>query len=422
MKIAYLVHYYPKVSHSFVRREIAALEEMGFDVMRFSIRSCLAELVDPADLAEFERTKVILDTPKIILLFNLLWVALSQPINFIKALILTFKIGWNSDRGLLRNLMYLAEACLLLKWTKNLGVEHLHAHFGINPAAVAMLHKVLGGTDYSFTVRGPKEFDSATGLALGEKIKRAKFVAAISSFGRSQLYRWCDRSDWSKIHVIRCGLDRSFLNTAWQPIPQKPQLVCVGRLCDQKGQLLLIEAANLLAKEGLDFKLILVGDGSLREEIATRIASLGIQDKIEITGWASNVEVQKHLLNSRAMVLTSFAEGLPVVIMEALALGRPVISTYVAGIPELVESGVCGWLVSAGAIETLTNAMRTALQLPTSELEQMGKVGMQRVAQYHDINKEALKLANLFNYNNPIINLPVLNSPKRSQITEKVTG
>jgi len=408
MKIAYLVHYYPKVSHSFVRREIAALEEMGMEVERFSIRSCIPELVDRADLAELAKTNVILDTSKIILLRNLLQIALAQPMPFIKALWLTCKIGWGSDRGLLRNLMYLLEACSLVKWFKNANISHLHAHFGINPAAVAMLCHALGGPTYSFTVHGPKEFDSATGLALGEKIKRAKFVAAISSFGKSQLYRWCDRSDWSKIQVVRCGLDQMFLNTPYQPIPQHPQLVCVGRLCEQKGQLLLVEAAAKLAQEGLDFKLVLVGDGSLRDEIESAIARLKIEDKIEITGWASNEEVQQHILASRAMVLPSFAEGLPVVIMEALALGRPVISTYVAGIPELVEPEVCGWLVSAGSIEALADKMRTALQLPVEELEQMGKVGMARVAKNHDVRQEALKLATLINYGNLPVDVPVL--------------
>ena len=415
MKIAYLIHYYPKVSHSFVRREILALEEMGFEVMRFSIRSCASELVDSEDLAEFEKTKIILDTPKIVLLFNMLWLACLQPIQFLKAFWLTCKIGWGSDRGLLRNLMYLVEACSLYKWLKDANISHLHAHFGINPAAVAMLYRTLGGVSYSFTVHGPKEFDSATGLALGEKIKRAKFVIAISSFGRSQLYRWCDRSDWSKIHVVHCGLDRMFLNTPYQPISSTPQLVCVGRLCEQKGQLLLVEAAGKLAQSGLDFKLVLVGDGPLRDEIERAIARLKIGDKIEITGWASNAEVQKQILASRAMVLPSFAEGLPVVIMEALALGRPVLSTYVAGIPELVEPETCGWLVSAGSIEALSDQMRRVLELPIEELEQMGKIGMTRVAQYHDIKQEALKLATLINYGNPTISLPVLTTPNSSQ-------
>ena len=108
------------------------------------------------------------------------------------------------------------------------------------------------------------------------------------------------------------------------------------------------------------------------------------------------------------MVLPSFAEGLPVVIMEALALGRPVISTYVAGIPELVEPGVCGWLVSAGSVEALSNKMRTALELPVNELAQMGKVGMQRVAQHHDVKQEARKLAELLNYGNSTISVPVI--------------
>ena len=417
MKIAYLVHYYPKVSHSFIRREIAALEDLGIDVARFSIRSCASELVDPEDIAELAKTKVILDTPKLKLLMSLLQVSIFSPKNFWSALLLTLNIGWGSDRGLLRNLMYLAEACLLLKWCQDADISHLHAHFGINPAAVAMLCRVLGGPTYSFTVHGPKEFDSATGLALAEKITRAKFVAAISSFGKSQLYRWCARSDWSKIQTIHCGLDEMFLNAPYQPIPDRPQLVCVGRLCEQKGQLLLVEAAGQLAAEGLDFKLVLVGDGPLREEIEALIARLGIADKIEITGWASNSEVQNYILASRAMVLPSFAEGLPVVIMEALALGRPVISTYVAGIPELVEPGACGWLVTAGSVEALKSKMRIALQLPVAELEHMGKVGIQRVAANHDAKQEATKLAGLFGYDNPIVSIPVMVNLSPSTLT-----
>ena len=422
MKIAYLVHFYPKVSHSFVRREIAALEAMGIEVQRFSVRSCARELVDTADIAELKKTKTILDTSKAKLLWNLLTIAVSRPVRFAKAMKLTCKTGWGSDRGLLRNLMYLIEACSLVKWFQNTGISHLHAHFGINPAAVAMLCHALGGPDYSFTVHGPKEFDSATGLALSEKIKRAKFVAAISSFGKSQLYRWCDRSDWSKIHVVRCGLDAMFLNSDYQPIPQQPQLVCIGRLCEQKGQLLLIEAAAVLAQEGLDFKLLLVGDGPLRAEIEQAIARLKIEDKIEITGWATNTEVHQHLLASRAMVLPSFAEGLPVVIMEALALGRPVISTYIAGIPELVESEKCGWLVSAGSVSALTEKMRTALQLPVEELERMGKVGIARVKKQHDVDCEASKLAALFNYGNATIDVTVLTAEDSDRIPLSIEG
>jgi glycosyltransferase involved in cell wall biosynthesis len=167
-------------------------------------------------------------------------------------------------------------------------------------------------------------------------------------------------------------------------------------LSEQKGHLLLIEAASRLAALGLPFKLVFVGDGPLRPQIEALIAQYGLIDHIEITGWASSNDVQQQILASRAMVLPSFAEGLPVVIMEALALSRPVISTYVAGIPELVEPETCGWLVPPGSVEALTGAMRTALQLPVEKLDQMGRAGAERVAFQHDAKQEATRLAALF--------------------------
>lgn len=399
MKIAYLVNQYPKVSHSFIRREIVGVEASGIQVARFSIRSCESELVDEVDKLELEKTRFVLEIGKIGLLFALLRVAITQPICFLNALWLMLQVGWYSERGVLRHLAYLAEACVLLGWFSELGIAHVHAHFGTNSTTVAMLCRALGGPPYSFTVHGPEEFDKAKAIALEEKIKRSAFVVAISSFGKSQLYRWCEHEQWSKIHVVHCGVDELFLTQAHIAVPNQPHLVCVGRLCEQKGHLLLIEAAGQLVAEDLPFMLVLVGDGPLRTEIETMITRLGLQDHVEITGWASNNDVQQHILNSRAMVLPSFAEGLPVVIMEALALSRPVISTYVAGIPELVEQGLSGWLVPPGAVEALATAMREALQTPVEKLEEMGRVGALSVAQRHDAAIEASKLATLFRSN-----------------------
>jgi glycosyltransferase involved in cell wall biosynthesis len=258
-----------------------------------------------------------------------------------------------------------------------------------------MLCRVLGGPPYSFTVHGPEEFDKVKAIALTEKIRHAQAVIAISDFGKSQLYRWCPVAEWPKIHVVHCGVDREFLDQPLTAIPETCQLVCVGRLCADKGQLLLVEAVKQLVAEGLEFKLVLVGDGELRKEIETLIARYNLQDSIQITGWASSTEVRKHILASRALVLPSFAEGLPVVLMEALALGRPVVSTYIAGIPELVQPGICGWLVPSGSIEALITALRAVLQQPVQTLEQMGKVGAERVVQQHDVMVEARKLSNV---------------------------
>ncbi len=396
MTVAYLVNQYPKVSHSFIRREIAGLEACGIKVARFAIRSCSSELVDGADKLELEKTRVVLDLGIGGLLFSLLRVAITRPVPFLKAFWLTLTIGLGSERGIVNHLAYLAEACILLGWFSQLEIAQVHAHFGTNSTTVAMLCYLLGGPPYSFTVHGPEEFDKTQLIALPEKIKRAAFVVAVSSFGKSQLYRWCEHEHWSKIHVVHCGVDEMFLTKPPTPITKQPQLVCVGRLSEQKGHLLLIEAARRLAVEGLQFKLVLAGDGDLRSQIETMITQFELQDCIEITGWVSNTEVQQQILASKALVLPSFAEGLPVVIMEALALGRPVISTYIAGIPELVEPGTCGWLVPSGSVEALTAVMRKVLQLPVEQLEQIGKAGAERVAQQHDVATEAGKLAALF--------------------------
>ncbi len=394
--IAYLINQYPKISHSFIRREIASLETQGIKIQRFTIRSCNIDLVDEADKLELGKTRVVLEIGIVRLLIALLQVAVTRPTNFQQALWLTFRLGWRSQRGVFYHLIYLAEACVLLRWLINTGVAHIHAHFGTNPTTVAMLCHVLGAPPYSFTIHGPEEFDAVNSLALVEKVKRAAFVVTVSSFGKSQLYRWCPPSLWSKIHVVHCGVDDGFLALSPIGIPKEPRLVCVARLCKAKGHLILLDAAGKLAAEGLQFKLVLVGDGPLRDEIENAIAQFGLQDFVEIIGWASNAEVRQHILAARAMVLPSFAEGLPVVLMEALALGRPVVSTYIAGIPELVESGVCGWLVPSGSVEALVVAMRKALQLPREKLEQMGIEGRKRIVQQHNAVIEAGHLATLF--------------------------
>lgn len=397
MPIAYLVNQYPKVSHSFIRREIQELETQGVSVARFSIRSKESELVDPSDQEELKKTRFVLTVGGVGLLKHLLRVALTRPNSFIKTLALTLKIGLNSDRGILRHLAYLAEACVLLHWFTESKITHVHAHFGTNSTTVAMLCQALGGPTYSFTVHGPEEFDKAYLIALDEKIKRASFVVAISSFGRSQLFRWCDRDYWPKIHLIHCGLDASYLQATLTPIPDVNRLVCVGRLGEQKGHLLLVLAVSQLVAEGEKFQLFLVGDGPLRTELENLITALNLQDHIIITGWANSTEVQQQIIAAKALVLPSFAEGLPVVIMEAMALGRPVISTYIAGIPELVQPGISGWLVPAGSLEDLVLAMRAALTTPVPRLAEMGQIAAKRVKENHDISIETGKLVQLFN-------------------------
>lgn len=397
MRVAYVVNRYPAVSHTFIRREIEGLEAEGHEVERVTVRRVPdAEVPDPVDQAEQRRTHVLLADGWRGVALASERVARRRPVAFAKALDVARRLGTRSIQGPWKTGAYLAEACRLAEICEDRRVDHVHAHFGTNPAAVAMLSHALGGPPFSFTVHGPEEFDRPELLHLREKIEAASFVVGVSSFGRSQLYRWTDVHQWSKVGVVRCGVDASFLATEPSPVPNAPRLVCVGRICEQKGQLLLVEAAAALARDGLQFELVLVGDGEMRADVERAAASLGITNRIRITGWASGDRVREELLAARAMVLPSFAEGLPVVLMEALALGRPVLTTYIAGIPELVTPGEHGWLFPAGSVTALADAMRSCLESSPTELTEMGRRGRARVAELHDSRRNAATLARLF--------------------------
>ena len=398
MQIAYLIPIYPLPSQTFIRREIAALEAQAITVHRFTLRRFTGELVDPADQAEQQRTCAILEAGILGLLKALILEALCRPRRWSTAVAASVRMGRRSERGLIRHLIYLVEACWFRRRLAECGARHVHAHYGSNSADIALLSQLLGGPTYSITIHGPDDFDAPRPLSLREKVHSATFVAAVSEFTRSQLYRWCALEDWPKIHVVRCGLDEMFLATSVLPLPERPRLVNVGRLCEQKGQLLLVQATAQLRDQGFQLELVIVGDGPLRTQIEELVDQLDLQEQVRITGAISNQGVRHELEATRALVLPSFAEGLPVVIMEALALGRPVISTYIAGIPELVEPGISGWLVPAGAIDALVAAMAEALTAEPAELEQMGRAGAARVAKQHDACTEAKKLADLFSF------------------------
>lgn len=392
-RIAYFINQYPKVSHSFIRREILALERLGFEVQRIALRGWSESVPDPVDIAEKSHTQYVLEGGVLPLFWATLSVMLRAPSKFLDGLVLAYKMSCHADRPIVYHLVYLAEACRILPWLHSFGARHVHAHFGTNSTEVVMLAQALGGPPYSFTVHGPEEFDKPQFIHLGEKIRRSKFVVAISSYGRSQLYRWVEHAQWQKVKVVHCGLEAAFHDVPLTDAPDLPRFVCVGRLCEQKGQLLLIDALAQLSGRGIRCKLVLAGDGEMRAEVEERIAHYGLQSQVRITGWISSEQVRQELLASRALVLPSFAEGLPVVIMEAMVLQRPVITTAVAGIPELVRNEECGWLVAAGSIVELSEAMENCLTTSASQLAAMGVSARARALQRHSIDTEASKLA-----------------------------
>lgn len=395
MKLAYLTGQYPKVSHTFIRREILGLTARGHDVVRLSVRPADSGIADPLDRDELARTHTFFAAPRSSWVGAFLEAALRSPRALASELLRIAAGPLRSGPGWIPRMAYLVEAAFFLRILRREGVQHVHAHFGRNAAAVAAIIHRLGGPGFSMTVHGPDEFDDPRGFELGARVAETRFTVAISSFTAAQLRRWADLRDWSKIHVVRCSVDADFFES---PIPIEAAcrtFVCVGRLCAQKGQLLLLEALAELVHAGVDCRLVLAGDGEMRAEVERRAAELGLGAHLEITGWIPEAEVRSRLRSARVMVLPSFAEGLPVVIMESLALGRPVISTFIAGIPELVDD-TDGWIVPAGDVQALAGAMRQALDASVAELTEKGRLGRAKVRRDHFVETEVARLETLF--------------------------
>ena len=395
LRIAYLTTEYPKVSHTFVRREITELERRGHEVVRLSIRPS-GKVVDPADKAEAERTSACLSHSRVRLLADAARWAVTRPSRFAGAARVALRLNRRSDRGLVRHAAYLVEAAFLAGRLRAAGVNHVHCHFGTNAAAVALLMKKLAGITYSLTIHGPGEFDAPIGLSLREKVSESEFTAAISHFGKAQLRRWVAPEHWDKIRVVRCTVNPDFLKPPAPIDPDSDRFVSVGRLTAQKEPLRLVEAFAGLVREGLPGRLVFAGDGELRGAVEAEVKRHGLGDRVRITGWLSERGVRDEIRAARALVLPSSAEGLPVVIMEALAMGRPVVSTFTAGIPELVRPGENGWLVPCGDAEALATALRGAVTAPVARLQEMGLAGRALVIRQHHPETEADKLEDLF--------------------------
>ncbi|UCH52334.1 MAG: glycosyltransferase [Pseudomonadota bacterium] len=389
--IAYLHNVYARAGDTFIRAEVRQLRGFGHTVLTFSVREPdPSELISVEICDEHARTDYILSHGFLCLLISAIRELLRAPRRTCAAIRVAARCGWPGIKGRLWPFAYFFEACYLSRQLREKRVDHLHDHNGEGCAFVAMLASMLSGVPYSLTIHGPGEFDRPTLLSLAEKVRRSQFTVAISDYGRSQILRWIAPEDWTKVHVVRCGVRFDNGNEAVGMASDR-RLVCVGRLSMVKGHLTLLEAIARLKAEAA-FEVVIVGDGPLRRTIEERTVALGIQDRVTLTGWMSAEGVHQEIARSCAMVLPSFAEGLPVVLMEAFAVGRPVIATAITGIPELVEPGLSGWLVPAGSIDALSAAIREVLSTAPERLASMGRAGNARVRERHDQCTEARKL------------------------------
>lgn len=398
-RLAYLTSAFARPSDTFVRSEVDRLRARGLEVQTFSIRR--PDVGGDADenvRQHQTETDYILEAGPWQLIFAAIACAVSHPIRFLQAKHLAWRTRAPGLKNWILQSIYLCEAAYLARRVRNAGLTHIHNHIGENSATVAMLAAHLAEVPYSLTIHGPGIFTRPHRWALGTKLDRAAFTACISSFCRSQCMLYAEPSTWPRLHVVRCAVGEPFLDKPQRATSKPPTIVCVGRLCVEKAQRLLVEAAGKLAAEGTEFRLILVGDGPEREAIETAIRQQQLQGIVEIAGWQSSTHIRSLLQQATVLALPSFAEGLPIVIMEALALQCPVISTNVAAIGELIEAGKCGWLLPPGDIDALVEALREAISMSADQLASLGARGRERVLALHHPDHQAEQLVDLLTH------------------------
>lgn len=392
MKLAYLMNSFPMTSTTFIRNEIDAHEAAGHEIARYAIRPWEQTLVDPVDIADQARTTYLITAGVGTLVGATLREMATNPRGVARAARSLFTLARKSGWKLVHHAAYFMEAVALKQKTTAAGITHIHAHFSTNSAAVALLAHRMGGPKYSFTVHGPDELLDTGANALSLKVEHADFVAAITGYCRDFILNATDPRHGPKVHIVRCGI--RLADFAEPPAPvsgANKTLVCVGRLCPQKAQTLLPEAILPLVGDHPDLRIILIGDGETRPQIEALVTKAGLQDHFVFAGWKSSKEVLSTIRETRALILPSLAEGLPIVIMEALASQRAVISTRITGIPELLDE-TCGWCVTPGQADPLTQALRECLESPPEALAEKGRAGRALIEAHHDQSVNAARL------------------------------
>lgn len=403
-KIAYLCSEYPAISHTFVLREVEALRRLGATIETFSIRRTPPErLLAAADRAAAATTTAILPPRWGRLLAAHFRAGVRAPGAYLSTLRLALGLRAPGLRARLWQLFYFVEAVSLWSECRRLGIRHVHAHLANASADLAMLTAHLGSAiepgapwSWSFTMHGPTEFFDLRHYRLAEKLRSAKFVVCISDFARSQLMTLADPAAWDRLHVIHVGIPvAEFTRSSPPPADAAPQILYIGRLVPEKGQSVLLEAVSKLARRGHTPRLTLAGDGAIRPRLERLAEELGIASQVTFLGAVGQDDLHELYSSASIFCLPSFAEGVPVVLMEAMAMGVPVVTTRIAGIPELVEDGRGGLLVAPGRADELADAIERLLADPALR-EQLGSHGKEQVRREFDADTAALQLYRLF--------------------------
>ena len=391
LRVAYLVSQYPATNHTFVLREIRKLRESGFEIHIASIRAAdrPPDNLTPEELEEFQQTYFVIPAGALVALRDHVTSFISNPVRYLRGLIYALNLS-GAATG---NFFYFVEAVMVGCWMKRNRLRHMHIHFS---STVGLIARRMFPIEMSITIHGPDEFNDPAGFHLADKVAASSFVCAISNFGRSQIMRFSNPAHWSKIEVSRLGVDPRVFEP--RPFREKIavfQIICVGRLAPAKAQYVLIDAVALLVQQGRALELRLVGDGPDRAVLQRHVAARRLGDQVKFEGSLNQDRVRALYRETDIFALASFAEGIPVVLMEAMAMEIPCVATWITGIPELIRHEVEGLLVAPSDAEGLAAAIARLMDDPALR-RRLGVAGRRRVLDEYDLERNVAKMAEIF--------------------------
>ncbi len=393
-RLLYLIGQFPAINHSYLLAEVRHLRAIGFDVRVASVSppDRPLEELSPIEREEAERCYYIKSVPRIKIVFLILKELLLHPLRWLRGLFFALSLADGSTKRVIYHVAYFSEAIVAGQFMREHGLGHLHASFS---ATVALLVSKIFPVTMSFGVYGFGELHDPSATHLTERIKAASFVRSISRHGLGQLMLSCDRSEWSKLIYVPLGIDVAEFSPPTTSRTEGPvRLLCVGRLAPEKGQLLLLEAVAALRSSGFPLELRLVGDGPDRILLEKRASELEIRSQVKFLGWVDQVQLMKLYSESDLFVLPSLAEGIPMVLMEAMAMEIPSVAPCITGIPELIEHGADGMLYFVADVEDLTAKVRTLLESPDLN-QRIGKQARKRVLHEYDMAVNVGRFAEL---------------------------
>jgi colanic acid/amylovoran biosynthesis glycosyltransferase len=398
-QIAYVTTGYPYVSHTFILGEVLALRRLGTRIETFALRrEPLSECRTAADREAWETTYALRPPRWGHWLNAHARALLTRPGRYLGTARRALELAGPGLHSLIRHAAYFVQAVVLWDRCRRARIRHVHAHFANVSSDVALLAAELGGPDFhwSFTMHGPTEFYDVTGHRLAEKASAAAFVVCISEFARSQLMTLLAPEEWSKLHVVHCGVDTErFAPPAGDADDGPLRIACVGRLVPEKGQALLVDAVMRMRAAGVEAELVLVGDGPERPALEQRVRASGASGSVRFLGAVGHHQVEATLRDADVFCLASFAEGVPIVLMEAMAMERAVVASAVMGIPELIEDGVSGRLVRPGSLEHLFAVLMELAEDPEGRLR-LGRAARERVRTEFELEASAQQLSELY--------------------------